>query len=61
LLPKFLPVKVIPSDDKKGQLVKEIVAALKRALPQERAYLLDQMQQEDIMRVLPPGGGKIVN
>jgi predicted ribosome quality control (RQC) complex YloA/Tae2 family protein len=54
-------VKVKPADDKKGQLVKDISAALKRILPEEQRYLVDQMQQEDIMRVLPPGGGKVVD
>jgi len=54
-------VTVEPSDGKKGQLVKDIAAALKRALPEEQRYLVDQIQQEDIMRVLPPGGGKVVN
>jgi predicted ribosome quality control (RQC) complex YloA/Tae2 family protein len=54
-------VKVRPSEDKKGQLVKEITAVLKKSLPEEQRYLVDQIQQEDIMRVLPPGGGKVVN
>ena len=52
-------VRVVPADRKKGQLVKEIVSALKRALPEDRAYLVDQIQQEDIMRVLPSGGGEV--
>ncbi|MDF1540358.1 MAG: ribosome rescue protein RqcH [Candidatus Thorarchaeota archaeon] len=54
-------VKVKPAEEKKGQLVKDISAALKRLLPEEQRYLVDQMQQEDIMRVLPPGGGKVVD
>ncbi len=54
-------VKVKPAADKKGQLVKDISAALKRILPEEQRYLVDQMQQEDIMRVLPPGGGIVVD
>ncbi|MFW9849942.1 MAG: ribosome rescue protein RqcH [Candidatus Thorarchaeota archaeon] len=54
-------VNVEPSDGKKGQLVKDIAAALKRGLPEEQRYLVDQIQQEDIMRILPPGGGKVVN
>jgi predicted ribosome quality control (RQC) complex YloA/Tae2 family protein len=54
-------VEVQPSEGKKGQLVKDIAAELKRALPEEQRFLVDQIQQEDIMRVLPPGGGKVVN
>ncbi len=53
-------VKIIPSSDKKGQLVKEIVHALQKALPDEQKHLMDQIPQEDVMRVLPPGGGQIV-
>lgn len=54
-------VRVKPADVKKGQLVKDISAALKRALSEEQRYLVDQIQQEDIMRVLPSGGGKVVD
>jgi len=54
-------VHIIPTDDKKGQLVKEIQAKLKKLVPEEQSHLISQIPQEDLMRVLPPGGGKIVN
>ncbi|MFW9931689.1 MAG: ribosome rescue protein RqcH [Candidatus Thorarchaeota archaeon] len=53
-------VRIKPSEDKKGQLVKEIINALRRSLPEEQQSLIDQIPQEDIMRVLPPGGGRLV-
>ncbi len=53
-------VRVIPGQQKKGQLVKEILNSLKRIVPDDKIPLLDQMPQEDMMRVLPPGEGKLV-
>ncbi len=53
-------VRVIPGENKKGQLVKDIRARLKQLVPEEQAYLVTQMPQEDIMRVLPPGEGKVL-
>ena len=44
---------------KKGQLVKEIVAKLKKVVPEDKAALVSQIPQEDMMRVLPAGGGEI--
>jgi predicted ribosome quality control (RQC) complex YloA/Tae2 family protein len=52
-------LKVIPSEGKKGQLVKSISNALKGLVPEEKLQLVDQIPQEDFMRVLPAGGGKI--
>ena len=52
-------LKVIPSDGKKGQLVKSISNALKGLVPEGKSQLVDQIPQEDLMRVLPAGGGKI--
>ena len=54
-------VLIVPTDDKKGQLVKDIQASLKKLVPEEQSHLVSQIPQEDLMRVLPPGGGKIVN
>lgn len=54
-------VKIVPSDDKKGQLVKDVIRYLHTALPDEQKHLLEQIPQEDIMRVLPSGGGRIVD
>lgn len=54
-------VRVVPADGKKGQLVKDIQASLKKLVPEEQTHLISQIPQEDLMRVLPAGGGKIVN
>ncbi len=54
-------VRVKPDDGKKGQLVKEIQDRLKRLVPEEQSHLVIQIPQEDFMRVLPAGGGKIIN
>jgi len=52
-------VRVIPGDMKKGQLVKELINRLKDLVPDEKAKLVVQIPQEDMMRVLPAGGGKL--
>ncbi|MHA2359475.1 MAG: ribosome rescue protein RqcH, partial [Candidatus Thorarchaeota archaeon] len=52
-------VRVIPGSMKKGQLVKELVAKLKKVVPEDKATLVSQIPQEDMMRVLPAGGGEI--
>jgi predicted ribosome quality control (RQC) complex YloA/Tae2 family protein len=52
-------VRVIPGSMKKGQLVKELVTRLKGIVPEDKAILVDQIPQEDMMRVLPTGGGDI--
>ncbi len=54
-------VRIIPSEDKKGQVVKEITHALRKILPEDQQFLVDQIPQEDIMRVLPPGGGRLAD
>ena len=54
-------LRVVPGDEKKGQLVKEIQNRLKAMVPEEQAHLISQIPQEDLMRVLPAGGGKVVN
>jgi len=54
-------VRVKPDDGKKGQLVKDIQSRLKKLVPEEQSHLVIQIPQEDFMRVLPAGGGKIVN
>jgi predicted ribosome quality control (RQC) complex YloA/Tae2 family protein len=52
-------VRVIPGTVKKGQLVKELISELKSLVPEDKAVLVSQIPQEDMMRVLPAGGGKI--
>ena len=52
-------VRVMPGDMKKGQLVKEVLNRLKGLVPDESTDLVSQIPQEDMMRVLPTGGGKI--
>ncbi len=53
-------VRVVPGEKKKGQLVKDILFNLKQLVPEEAISLLEQLPQEDMMRVLPPGEGEIV-
>ena len=52
-------VQVVPGSGKKGQLVKELISKLKGIVPEDKAVLVSQIPQEDMMRVLPAGGGKI--
>lgn len=52
-------VRVIPGSEKKGQLVKEIQNRLKAMVPDDQVQLINQIPQEDLMRVLPAGGGRI--
>lgn len=52
-------VRVIPGSLKKGQLVKELISRLKGIVPEDKAVLVNQIPQEDMMRVLPTGGGDI--
>ena len=54
-------VQVIPGDEKKGQVVKTIQASLKKLVPEEQSHLVSQIPQEDLMRCLPAGGGRVVN
>ena len=54
-------VRVGPDGSKKGQLVKDLLVQLKRLVPEEKASLVGQIPQEDLMRVLPAGGGKILS
>lgn len=54
-------VRVIPGDEKKGQAVKTIQAILKKLVLEEQSHLVSQIPQEDLMRVLPAGGAKVVN
>ncbi|MFX0055723.1 MAG: ribosome rescue protein RqcH [Candidatus Hermodarchaeota archaeon] len=53
-------VTVAPGKGKKGQLVKEILNQLKKLVPEDKKHLIDDIPQEDIMRVLPAGGGELV-
>jgi predicted ribosome quality control (RQC) complex YloA/Tae2 family protein len=52
-------IRVTPGDMKKGQLVKELINQLKGLVPDDKAALIGQIPQEDMMRVLPAGGGKL--
>jgi len=54
-------VRIIPSKEKKGQLVKEILHELKKLVPEDKKHLIEQIPQEDMMRVLPAGGGDLVS
>jgi predicted ribosome quality control (RQC) complex YloA/Tae2 family protein len=54
-------VHVKPGSMKKGQLVKEILNRLKALVPDDQVTLVSQIPQEDMMRVLPAGDGKIDN
>lgn len=54
-------VRVLPGDEKKGQVVKTIQAMLKKLVPEEQSHLVSQIPQEDLMRCLPAGGGKVVD
>jgi predicted ribosome quality control (RQC) complex YloA/Tae2 family protein len=53
-------VQISPGQQKKGQLVREIVSALRKQLPEEKAILVSQIPQEDLMRALPAGGGEVI-
>lgn len=52
-------VRIEPGGMKKGQIVKEIVDHLKRLVPEDQAHLISQIPQEDMMRVLPSGDGRV--
>jgi len=52
-------VRVVPGAVKKGQLVKELISKLRSLVPEDKADLVSQIPQEDMMRVLPAGGGEI--
>jgi hypothetical protein len=52
-------VRVTPGDIKKGELVKEVLNHLKALVPDDQVTLVSQIPQEDLMRVLPTGGGRI--
>jgi predicted ribosome quality control (RQC) complex YloA/Tae2 family protein len=54
-------VRITPADKKKGQLVKELQSRLRQIMPEEQANLVGDIPQEDLMRVLPAGGGKIAD
>jgi predicted ribosome quality control (RQC) complex YloA/Tae2 family protein len=54
-------VRVAPGKGKKGQLVKEILNQLKKSVPEDKMHLIGQIPQEDMMRVLPAGGGEIIS
>ena len=53
-------VQIVPGQQKKGQLVKDILNTLRKQLPEEKASLVSQIPQEDMMRVLPAGEGEIM-
>ncbi len=53
-------VRVTPGNTKKGQLVKKILKHLAGVVPEEMKRAIEQIPQEDMMRVLPAGEGEIV-
>jgi predicted ribosome quality control (RQC) complex YloA/Tae2 family protein len=53
-------VDVRPGDTKKGQLVKEIMNYFRKLVPDDARHLIAEIPQEDLMRVLPSGGGKLI-
>ena len=53
-------VRVTPGKTKKGQLVKKILKHLAGIVPEEMKRAIEQIPQEDMMRVLPAGEGEIV-
>ncbi len=52
-------VRVVPGTGKKGQLVRDILVALKRQVPDDDVALVGNMTTEDLMQVLPAGGGMV--
>ena len=52
-------VKIIPGSEKKGLLVKDILHHVSASVPEESKQLIAQIPQEDLMRVLPAGGGRV--
>jgi predicted ribosome quality control (RQC) complex YloA/Tae2 family protein len=54
-------VLIEPGSTKKGQIVKEILNHIKNLVPEDQANLISQIPQEDMMRVLPSGEGRIIN
>lgn len=54
-------VRIIPDQKKKGQLVKDIQYQLKQLVPEDQAHLVTEIPQEDMMRVLPAGGGRVID
>lgn len=53
-------VRIEPGDTKKGQIVKDVINYLKSQVPENKIDLISQIPQEDIMRVLPSGEGRVV-
>ncbi|NHI83554.1 MAG: DUF814 domain-containing protein [Candidatus Thorarchaeota archaeon] len=53
-------LEIAPGNTKKGQLVKGIVSRLRKMVPEGEAHLIDEIPQEEVMRVLPTGNGRIL-
>ncbi len=53
-------VRILPGTVKKSQLVREVIGRLRKQVPEESAETVDQIPQEDWMRVLPPGDGRVL-
>ncbi len=54
-------VHIAPGNTKKGKLVKEIIARLSKLAPEGMKGPIQAIPQEELMRVLPSGNGKIVD
>ncbi|MBD3158675.1 MAG: DUF814 domain-containing protein [Candidatus Lokiarchaeota archaeon] len=53
-------IKVGPGRQKKSNLVKSIMHRFEEMLPEDKARILSRTPEEEIMRVLPPGEGHIL-
>lgn len=53
-------IKVGPGRQKKSNLVKSIMHRFEEMLPKEKARILSRTPEQEIMRVLPPGEGHIL-
>ncbi len=53
-------VRIVPGENKKGQLVKDIIYQLKQLVPEDQTSLISQIPQEDIIRILPTGDGRVL-
>ncbi|NWF95373.1 MAG: fibronectin/fibrinogen-binding protein [Candidatus Thorarchaeota archaeon] len=53
-------LRVAPGTVKRGQLAKDVAAGLRKMAPKEVGDKIDLIPQEDFMRVLPSGDGRVM-
>ncbi|NHJ12194.1 MAG: DUF814 domain-containing protein [Candidatus Thorarchaeota archaeon] len=53
-------LRVAPGNTKKGQLAKIILSQIRNKVPEEQTHLIEEIPDEEIMRVLPAGDGRVV-